>query len=116
MANYKRGRCRYHGNYSKPSSASSPGIRKELGLKPVVIPKNWTAGLSNPSEREPAIDWGDRHRGRKYNWGYPRWHDIVFHTRRRRAAMRREEILIAKGADPDDLAWTLDKKPHIYYW
>jgi hypothetical protein len=63
-----------------------------------------------------SIDWGDRSRGLKYNRGYPRWHDILFHTRPRRAGEKCLERKVLCGADPENLNWPLEKKPHRFYW
>jgi hypothetical protein len=48
--------------------------------------------------------------------GYPAAHDIIFHTRPQRRVTRQLEHRITRGADPDDIAWPLLRKPHIYYW
>lgn len=48
---------------------------------------------------------------------YPRWWDIVFHTRpkRRRDAKRLRQVI--HGADPDGIAWELaSRRPHQFYW
>ena len=111
MANYKRGKCRYQG---KTAHYSETSRRAQLGLKPVALPKRWWAGLVFLDRIQ--IDWGDRSRGLKHNRGYPRWHDIVFHTRPRRGAEKRLETKILRGADPESLNWPLEKKPHKYYW
>lgn len=56
--------------------------------------------------------------GRYYWWmkHWPRWWDIVFHTRphRRRAAAITRAVL--KGADADNANWPVSKKPHNYFW
>lgn len=48
---------------------------------------------------------------------YPKWWDVVFHTRPRR---RRESLMLRKvviGAiDADNAVWPLEHKPHKYYW
>jgi hypothetical protein len=49
-----------------------------------------------------------------HNW--PRHWDKTFHTKPHRAAARALERKVMKGFDPDDMAWPLAKKPHIYYW
>lgn len=57
--------------------------------------------------------------GRYYWWmgNWPRWWDIVFHTRpnRRRASVVTRNVLLGK-VDVDDASWPVSKKPHIYYW
>ena len=60
---------------------------------------------------------GARHSGEHWMANWPRWYDVVFHTRpaRRRAAavMRR----LWHGADPDDVTFDAgNHKPHRYYW
>ncbi len=47
---------------------------------------------------------------------WPRWWDIIFHTRPRRRQDRALIEAIARGRDPDDVAWTVNRKPHRYYW
>ena len=43
------------------------------------------------------------------------WH-IVVHHRPKRREVKRLEQLIVKGEDPDNIAWPIAKKPHVYYW
>ena len=47
---------------------------------------------------------------------WPRWHDIVFHTRPRRREETRLLSKVMHDGDPDMIAWPVSKKPHIYYW
>lgn len=47
---------------------------------------------------------------------YPRWHDILFHSRPHRRRTKALERLLAKGVDPDAANWPLRRKPHKYYW
>jgi hypothetical protein len=47
---------------------------------------------------------------------WPRWHDIIFHTRPRRRRTKACEIMVMKGYDLDAILWPLEKKPHTYYW
>ena len=49
-------------------------------------------------------------------WGYPRSWDKIMHTRPTRAARRRLEHKVLRGADADDMTWPCGRKPHIYYW
>jgi hypothetical protein len=115
MAHYKRGKCRYSGKHKNRSDRGKPSMRARLGLEPVALPASWWTSLLQ-HERD-AIDFGDYSRGRKYNAGYPRWHDILYHSRPRRREERRYEYKAMHGsADLDDLAWPLSKKPHNYYW
>lgn len=50
--------------------------------------------------------------------GWPAWWDRVFHTRRKRAEIRRLEGKVMRGeVDPDNLSWPLgSRKPHQYFW
>lgn len=47
---------------------------------------------------------------------WPRWHDIVFHTRPQRRRTREAVVLVMQGRDPDTILWPVEKKPHIFYW
>lgn len=53
-------------------------------------------------------------------WGWlrswPRWHDVVYHTRPRRRRTRVAIVAVMQGRDPDAILWPVEKKPHIYYW
>lgn len=54
-----------------------------------------------------------------YAWmrHWPRWWDIVFHTRPQRRRQRECVVAVMHGADPDGIAWPLgNHKPHTYYW
>jgi hypothetical protein len=106
MANFKRGKYRYQGS---PHTASVTA-RKRQNLKPFKLPSNWH------KDSPIRIDWGCRSNGREINRGYPRWYDILYHTRRNRARNRLVVVKILQGADPEGMAWPLDRKPHIYYW
>jgi hypothetical protein len=106
MSHYKRGKCRYQG---KGRRSGETFRRGRLGLKPVRVP-HWT-------ERDPEIDYWPAGSGRCHWWAYPRWHDIIYHSRRRRAAEARLEHRILTGQDdPEGVCWPLSKKPHVYYW
>lgn len=65
---------------------------------------------------------GLKHRlGRRYSPDapyliYPRSHDLLYHTRPGRRAVRHLERAVMKGADAEELTWPLSKKPHTYYW
>ncbi len=49
--------------------------------------------------------------------GAPRWWDIIFHTRRKRALTKHLERRLMQGDDPEAIAWPVSKnKPTIYYW
>jgi len=53
------------------------------------------------------------------NWGnhWPRWWDILYHRRpARRATAAIEHKVLTGAVDPDDVAWPVSKKPHVYYW
>lgn len=47
---------------------------------------------------------------------WPKWHDVIFHTRPRRRYDKACEGLVLKGADADSMTWPEDKKPHKYFW
>lgn len=49
---------------------------------------------------------------------YPRWWDIIFHTKPKRRAQQAMLQGVIKGrVDADDAAWPLgNHKPHNYYW
>ena len=106
MAHYKRGKCRYLGKTNKPSETSK---RKHFGLRPIKI--NWRDYSWRGND---VPDWGIY--GGPSSWSVPRWHDILHHTRRRRAAEKRCAVRLMQGKDPEDLAWPLSRKPTIYYW
>lgn len=59
--------------------------------------------------------WNNKQRRWMCHW--PRWWDIVFHTRptRRRAGMVTRNVLLGK-VDAEDASWPMSKKPHVYYW
>jgi hypothetical protein len=46
----------------------------------------------------------------------PAWWDRMHHTRPWRAKSDRVTRMVMKGYDPDELAWPVNHKPHIYYW
>lgn len=113
MAHYKRGKCRYHG---KGRTYSETFYRKRHGLRPVVVPEG------PKSHAEWRIWWGQNSKrfwpdefNMLANW--PRAWDILHHTRPRRARDKRTTRGIRDGRiDPDEAIWSLEKKPHIYYW
>lgn len=48
---------------------------------------------------------------------WPRWHDIVYHSRpRRRAEKKAADDLVADRQDAEAALWAVEKKPHKYYW
>lgn len=46
----------------------------------------------------------------------PGWWDNIFTTRRRRTDDRLKAAAVMRGADPDGLAWLMDKRPMTYWW
>lgn len=54
----------------------------------------------------------------EWKWwqGTPSSHNIIFHHRPRRRKERELSRKILKGADSNNIAWPLAKKPHEYYW
>ncbi len=118
MAHYKRGKCRYLGRNRRSSETFR---RKRLGLNPVRLPNVRDLGPTN--YREWALWWQFYKRifwpAGVWHWtrSYPRAWDIQQHTRPRRAREKQLARDIRDGrADPDNVAWPLQKKPHIYYW
>lgn len=109
MAHYKRKKRRTKPAHNSRSSICGPGFRKKKGLKPVIIP-DW-------QDRDPKIDYWPEPWGYVWMANWPRYWDILHHTRPTR---RREKVLINRvlggKIDPEDAAWPLHKKPHKYYW
>lgn len=109
MANYKRGKCRRNCFGSLRGSETSR--RKILGIKPCKVPDY------DYVNDTPTIDlrtiWP-----RWYRWmaRNPAWFDREFHTRPHRAATKRLEKAVLSGADPDDIAWPIPRRPTQYYW
>jgi hypothetical protein len=122
MAHYKRGKCRHH--CPRAIRGSDTSWRARWGFKPVRLPeiKDWPDRYSaewhawwHPKGRHG--NRGQKIAGPYSQMGsYPAWWDRTFHTRPHRAKVRSLERKIMHGADPDNLAWPLAKKPHIYYW
>jgi hypothetical protein len=106
MANYKRGKCRYCGKTSKPSGTTK---RKKFKLKPYRINVRDYSYIG-PDRPYWGIYGGPR------SWSVPRWHDILEHNRKRRAAENTVRAKLRRGDDPENLAWPLSRKPHVYYW
>ena len=70
------------------------------------------------SPHTSARSW-KAHEAIGYRWTkhYPRWHDIVFHTRPRRRFDRKVEgDIVADRVDAEAALWAAEKKPHKYYW
>lgn len=122
MAHYKRGKCRRH--CPRAIRGSETSFRARYGFVPVRRPdiKDWPDLLTS----EWYEMWHPRRRhgnsGRKVGGpfcmmhSYPAWHDREFHNKPHRAAVRRTEKAILKGADADGVVWPHPRKPHIYYW
>lgn len=58
-------------------------------------------------------------RGIHYYWldNWPSAWDLVYHRRPPRRRTKALEGVVMRGdRDPDDIAWPLAKKPHLYYW
>lgn len=77
--------------------------------------------MANHQRRRPRTSSCGRTGGSRGHGGYwlrnwPKWWDVVYHTRPNRRRNRACEILVMQGVDPDQIAWPLSKKPHIYYW
>ena len=78
--------------------------------------------MANHKRKRPRTksrrSW-DKHNGddmRYWQCRWPAWWDIVFHTRPKRAQEREMEHRVMRGADPENLAWPVPKKPHNYFW
>lgn len=69
-------------------------------------------GSCNDLKREFADDPQGWHwyRSTPSSW------NIVFHHRPKRREIKRLEQKILKGEDPDNIAWPMARKPHVYYW
>jgi len=104
MAHYKRGKART--SCPRAIRGSTNSWRAKAGLKPVRIEE--ARELPFEERWHPYLDMIN---------SYPAWWDRTFHTRPRRAKERAitRNILVGK-LDPDNAAWPLEKKPHIYYW
>ncbi len=101
MANYKRKRAR---TFPRRPQRSDISFRKKHDLKPIRV--EWWE--DDPVPRHLRYSWLG-------NW--PRWWDIVFHTRPKRRENRALEQKIMKGYDPDELVWPAgNHKRHTYYW
>lgn len=108
MANYKRRKCRR--NCIKAIRGSDTSWRARHGFKPARINiDDYELGSA-----EWNALWEPRHLSQMNT--YPAWWDREFHTRPKRAETRRLERQVLNGRDPDDIAWPLLRKPHIYYW
>lgn len=117
MANYKRGKCRHKSIHAQRGSETS--WRARNNMKPVRVPdishdgydsRTWHASW----EAWRRIYWPAGRHTPMRNW--PAWWDRTFHTRPHRAKVRRLERKVMQGFDPDNIAWPLAKRPHIYYW
>jgi hypothetical protein len=75
--------------------------------------------MAHYKRRRPRIA-GTRNPTSRGHWlnHYPRWWDIMHHTRPRRRDERRITWLVLTGdLDPDAATWPLgNSRPHIYYW
>lgn len=120
MAHFKRGKCRYRGKSPRGSQAS---WRAKYGFKPAKL----TSAHRRLEGEAWHVLWSPRgvagNRGKRIGGNmsmmnsYPRWHDIMFHTRPRRKAERHMEQQMLHGRlDPEAANWPLAHKPHKYYW
>jgi hypothetical protein len=115
--NYKRKRCRLAARRSNPGNSY---LRARLGMRPVNNHYPRRDNCATDAEYGAAVlawrkAWDD------YPWfwamsNYPAHWDRTYHTRPRRVKNRRACRAILAGADPDNMVYPLDKKPHIYYW
>jgi hypothetical protein len=66
-------------------------------------------------EWRSRVCWPDSGPNPMRNW--PRWHDVLHHTRPRRRRDRATANAIFHGKiDPENATWELSKKPHVWYW
>lgn len=67
-------------------------------------------GRDKHRRRQPGFD--------RYHWlsQWPRFWDVIMHTRPRRRRTRAAVVLVMQGRDPDGITWPVAKKPHKYYW
>ena len=114
MAHFRRRRPR---TSTRAKMYSETGWRKRHNLQPIKIP-------DGPSDYSEWMPW---HRSwRNHFWppdapsqmdNWPRWFDVVFHTRpQRRRTKAMEQKILSGRLDPDNTAWPLSKKPLVYYW
>ena len=47
---------------------------------------------------------------------WPKWWDVLYHTRPWRAKSKEVTRKVLNGADPDGITWPVNHKPHNYYW
>jgi hypothetical protein len=59
---------------------------------------------------------GEKYDDHAWSSNWPRYWDKIFHIRPARRKNRQLEHSILRGADPDNMVWPDDRKPHIYYW
>lgn len=127
MANYKRGKCRYH--CPKAIRGSQTSFRAKYGFKPIRIADG---DIPDWDSRHTSATWDAmwHPRGRAGNRGhkiggqfsmmsrYPAWWDRMFHTRPRRAKERTLLRKVKSGyLDADETVWPVaNHKPHAYYW
>ena len=103
MAHFKRKKCRKNAIHAMRGSTAS--WRAKNGLKPV--------------RREPGECWypkGSWHRYKSMMHSHPAWFDRTFHTPLYRAANKRAERAIMRGADPDEVEIPVWGRPKMYYW
>lgn len=114
MAHFRRRRPRASAH---AKMYSQTGWRARHNLKPIKIPE----GPETYAEwrdwwcRTRDVFWPNSAPSQLANW--PRWWDVLFHTRPTRRRTKQMEIKLRKGQiDPENLCWPLPKKPHSYYW
>lgn len=122
MANFKCRRPR-----TAPGSRySGTGWRSRNNMKPIKIPEFDFKGKSYTNTRytleylrflewKHRTLWPDSKPSPMGSW--PRWHDVMHHTRPRRRRDRATASAVFHGKiDPENATWELSKKPHIFYW
>lgn len=124
MANFKRRSPRAGAS----KRYSQTGWRARNNMKPIKIPEfehegklTFTYRIRRSPEYQAYREWRSRvcwpASGPDPMRNRPRWHDVLHHTRPRR---RRDRAMISAvfhgKIDPENAAWELSKKPHIWYW
>jgi hypothetical protein len=121
MAHYKRG---YPRSTASGHHVSQIAYRKHHGILPLRPRKfdDFLCGAPYGSAEylEARLryyehrDWPDEF-NMMANW--PRWWDIMHHTRPARRKNRQTlNRVLREVVDPDGAFWCDGRKPHIYYW
>ncbi len=121
MVHYKRG---YPRSTASGHHVSEIAYRKHHGIRPLRRLR-WDdiRGSARYGTAEYREAWLRYYALREWpsefnmmaNW--PRWWDIMHHTRPTRRKNRQTLNRIMRGvADPDEAFWRDGRRPHIFYW